>query len=50
MTPLDILPKTHRDKHILAGAPTDYSLCTGAPYPEKNIFSGEGAAVHRLKD
>ena len=38
ITPLDILPKNHRDKHILAGAPKDYSLCTAAPSPEKIYF------------
>lgn len=38
MTPLDMLPKNHRDKPILAGAPKDYSLWTAAASPEKKYF------------
>lgn len=51
LTPLDILPKNYCYKHIIAGAPKDYSLCTAAPSPERKMFSqGRGRAVYRLKD
>ena len=49
MTPLDILPQNHRDKHILARAPKDYSLCTAAPFPEKKYFLRGGGGCTRAK-
>ena len=49
MTPLDILPKNHRDKHILAGAPKDFCLCSAAPFPEKKYFLRGGGGCTQAK-
>ena len=49
MTPLDMLPKNHRDKHILAGAPKDYSLWTAAASPEEKYFLRGGGGCTQAK-